>query len=71
MLLALYATMGLLLDAVGFSIGAWQWWCFFGLFWSVSRTARGQGRIEAAETIVQAMKRVNMDLEKLYKELSK
>lgn len=71
MLLALYATMGLLLSAVGFAIDSWQFWCFFGLFWSVSRTARMMGRVEATEVIAETMKRLGMDLEKLYKELNK
>jgi hypothetical protein len=71
MLLILYGTLGLLLSAVGFKYDSWQFWCFLGLFWSVRHTARFEGRAEAAEIIAQAMRRLGMDIEKLYKELSK
>lgn len=70
-LIALYATMGLLVSAVGFSTSDWQFWCFLGLFWAVSRTARHLGRVEATDLIVQAALRAKMDVEKLYKELDK
>ena len=70
-LVALYATMGLLLSVAGFSFDDWQFWCFLGLFWAASRTARHIGRQEATEIITIAMKRLDMDIEKLYKELDK
>ncbi len=48
--LALWGTMGLLLNAVGFTIDGWQFWCFLGLFWCVERVGRVSG---AAEGIIK------------------
>lgn len=71
MLALVYATMILLLIAVGFAVDSWQFWCFFGVLWATSRTSRQIGREEATEIIARAMKRLDMDIEKLYKELDK
>lgn len=44
--LALWATIGLLLSAVGWAIDTWQFWCFVGVFWAVDQLSRQRGRID-------------------------
>ena len=44
--LALYATVGCLLVAVGYPADTWQFWCFLGTYWAVAKIARGQGKIQ-------------------------
>jgi hypothetical protein len=44
--LALWATVGALLNAVGYSWDSWQFWCFLGTYWAVSVLSRQRGRIE-------------------------
>lgn len=44
--LALWATVGYLLNAVGYQIDNWQFWCFLGTYWAVSTLSRQRGRIE-------------------------
>jgi hypothetical protein len=38
--LALYATLGALLSAVGHNWDTWQFWCFLGLFWASEHLTR-------------------------------
>ena len=38
--IALYSTLGFLLDAVGHSVGTWQFWSFVGLFWASEHLTR-------------------------------
>lgn len=63
MLLALYLTMGLLLAGVGFAVDGWQFWCFMGLFWAVSRTARDMGRYESVEIIFDVLREMKVDID--------
>ena len=63
MQLTLYITMGLLLTGVGFTFDTWQFWCFMGLFWAVSRTARDEGRYESVEIIFDVLRSMNVDID--------
>lgn len=44
--LVLWATIGYLLSAVGYSIDTWQFWCFLGTYWAVSQLSRAAGRVQ-------------------------
>ena len=44
--LALWATIGALLNAVGYPWDSWQFWCFMGSFWAVHALALTQGRVQ-------------------------
>lgn len=44
--LALWATVSYLLNAVGYYIDSWQFWCFLGTYWAVSTLSRQRGRAE-------------------------
>jgi hypothetical protein len=44
--LTLWATVGYLLNAVGYYINSWQFWCFLGTYWAVSTLSRQRGRVE-------------------------
>jgi hypothetical protein len=69
MLLALYFTMGLLLAGVGFTFDTWQFWCFFGLFWAVSHTARDAGRYESVKIIFDVLRGMNIDIDAVVEKL--
>lgn len=43
--LALWATIGGLLNAVGYPWDTWQFWCFMGTYWAVAHISRSQGRV--------------------------
>lgn len=44
--LVLWGTVGALLNAVGYQIDNWQFWCFLGTYWAVSTLSRQRGRID-------------------------
>lgn len=44
--LALWATVGALLNAVGYPWDTWQFWCFLGTYWAVAHISRTQGRVQ-------------------------
>ena len=44
--LTLWSTVGYLLNAVGYYINSWQFWCFLGTYWAVSTLSRQRGRVE-------------------------
>lgn len=67
--LALYLTLGLLLSGVGFTFDSWQFWCFLGLFWAVSYTAKNEGRQESVQIIFDVLKSMNIDLDKVVDKL--
>ena len=41
--IALYATLGLVLDALGHPWNTWQFWSVLGLFWAADVLARREG----------------------------
>ena len=51
--LALYATLGVLMNALGFQFDTWQFWCFLGLFICSEHLSRqegfGQGLVQGAD----------------------
>ena len=44
--LVLWGTVGALLNAVGYYIDSWQFWCFLGTYWAVSTLSRQRGRVD-------------------------
>lgn len=38
--IALYATLGMLLNALGHTWDSWEFWCVLGLFWACDLIAR-------------------------------
>ena len=52
--IALYATLGTLLDALGMPWTSWQFACFLGLFWAADTLGRTEG-FDAAMELNQAL----------------
>ena len=44
--LTLWATVGALLNVVGYPWDTWQFWCFLATYWAVSIVSRTQGRVQ-------------------------
>jgi hypothetical protein len=44
--LALWATVGALLNVVGYPWDTWQFWCFLATYWAVSHVSRTHGRVQ-------------------------
>ena len=66
---ALYITLSLLLIGVGFTFDTWQFWCFVSLFWAVSYTSKNEGRQESVHIIFDALRSMNVDLDKVVDKL--
>ena len=47
--LALYATLGFLMDALGQTWEHWGFWCVLALFWAVDTLSRNEGFDDAME----------------------
>ena len=43
--LTLWATVGALLNVVGYPWDTWQFWCFLATYWAVSIVSRTQGQV--------------------------
>ena len=56
--LALYAVLGLALDAMGHDVASWQFWCMVGLFWAAEHLARMEtiAEIEAEVRRIRAQR---------------
>ena len=66
--LALWGTIGALLNAVGYPWDSWQFWCFLGTYWAVSYLSRAAGKVEGiidyidmAEADQQRIRKALMD----------
>lgn len=46
--IALYCTLGILIDSLGVPSGGWQFWCLLALFWAADWLARQEGENTAA-----------------------
>jgi hypothetical protein len=44
--LALWGTIGALLNVVGYAWDTWQFWCFLATYWAVSLISRQHGRVQ-------------------------
>ena len=44
--IVLWGTIGALLNAVGYTITTWEFWCFLTTYWAVERIGRIQGTTE-------------------------
>ncbi len=64
--LVLWATVGTLLNAVGYQFDSWQFWCFLGTYWAVSIMSRQRGRIEG---MIEFMEMDESDQNKIKKAL--
>lgn len=51
--LVLWATVGTLLNAVGYTWDSWQFWCFLTTYWAVSALSKNAGRIEGIITFLE------------------
>ncbi len=58
--LALYATLGLVLDAVGQGVTTAGFWCIVALFWAAEHLAR----IEVVEGIAREVERIKQERNK-------
>lgn len=47
--MALYLTLGILCDALGYHATSAELWCFIGLFWAVDMLGRHEGFDDAME----------------------
>ena len=56
--LALWATVGILLNLLGYQWDSWQFWCFLGTYWAASQLSRQRGRVEG---IIQYLEMTDME----------
>ena len=68
--LVLWATVGALLNAVGYPWDTWQFWCFLGLFWCVERLGRQYGAAEGIIKYVSMSEAEQARIRKLIKDTS-
>lgn len=69
--LILWATVGILLNAVGYSIDSWQFWCFFATYWAVERLGRIAGVTEGVIKFLSMPDNEQEKIKKLLKESMK
>jgi hypothetical protein len=62
--LILWATVGLLLGAVGYTVDTWQFWCFLATYWAVERIGRVQG---AAQGIIRYLEMSQQEQDRIRK----
>lgn len=67
--LILWATIGALLSAVGYSISSWEFWCFLATYWAVGRIERAQGAGEGIISFLNMTEAEQQKIRKLVKEL--
>jgi hypothetical protein len=60
--LLLYATMGTLLDLLGYSWQEWQFMCLLGLFCAVELVGRMEGHQAAAHEYIEALEAAEQEL---------
>lgn len=53
--IALWATIGVLLNAVGFPWDTWQFWAFIGLFMCVQTISLKEGRREGITSLLDLL----------------
>jgi hypothetical protein len=65
--IALYATLGLVIDSLEVTAWSWQFWCLIALFWAAEWLARDEGHRDAAweyadalQDAAEGIKRANM-----------
>jgi len=65
--IALYATLGVVIDSLGVATWGWQFWCLLALFWAAEWLARDAGHRDAAweyadalQDAAEGIKRANM-----------
>ncbi len=62
--IVLWAAVGLLLGAVGYTWDTWQFWCFIATYWAVERIGRINGTTEG---IIKFLSMPASDQEKVKK----
>jgi hypothetical protein len=67
--IALYATLGFLLDALGHNWDTWQFWSIVALFWASDIMARREGYTEAIQDLLELMRTHQTALEDLHRKL--
>lgn len=70
--LVVYATLGLLLDALGQGFSTWGFWCMLGLFCVSDYLARQQGFedgvVQGMSAYIHANEQQRADLDKIVKD---
>lgn len=44
--IVLWVTIVILLQAVGYPLSSWQFWCFLGTYWAMNQVGAFQGKVE-------------------------
>jgi len=44
--IVLWVTIVYLLQAVGYALDSWQFWCFLGTYWAMNQIGSFQGKVE-------------------------
>jgi hypothetical protein len=57
-----------LLSAIGWTIDSWQFWCFIGLFWAVSKISLETGRIQGIIDYMEMSEQEQNKLRRLLQE---
>ena len=66
--LVLWATVGLLLGAVGYTWDTWQFWCFLGTYWAVERIGRMTGKVQGIIDFIDMSEQDQQRVRKALKE---
>ncbi len=69
--LALWATIGALLNVAGYPWDSWQFWCFMGCFWAVHALALTQGRVQGIIDYLDMNEREQQRIKQALKEARK
>ena len=67
--LFLYATLGVLLDALGHQWNTTEFWCFLGLFWAADRLSHMEGYRDAVLGMLEMLQSHRSAVEALEKKL--
>lgn len=68
--LALYLTLGLVLNSLGLTIANWPFWAILALVWGIEQRSRQQGREETSTVMIIALKNMGVDVDQLVKNMT-
>lgn len=69
--LALWATVGTLLNAVGYAWESWQFWCFLATYWAVHHIGKITGTTNGIQTFIRMPESEQKKIRELLKEAEK
>ncbi len=68
--LVLWATLGMLCSALGYTISSWEFWCLLAMFWAVQQLAHRDGyEVGVAQGVQIYMKMTTEQQEELKNKL--